>query len=213
MLKVWGRRSAFNVQKVIWLVGELELPHEHIPAGGDFGGLDTPDFLVMNPNGLVPVIDDNGTVVWESHTILRFLAARYGQDRFWPADPGLRSQFERWMDWAQTTLQPDFMGVFWGYFRTPEHARNWPFIRDSVARCAQHFRLLDEVLSGRKFLGNEFSLADIPAGTSLYRYFELDIERPSIPMVEKWYRRLQKRAPYREQVMLRFEALRGRLEP
>jgi glutathione S-transferase len=116
-------------------------------------------------------------------------------------------------DWSQTSLQPDFMGVFWGYFRTPDRARNWPVIHDSIARCSQHFRLLDEVLSGRKFLGgSEFSLADIPAGASLYRYFELDIERPSIPMVEKWYRRLQKRAPYREHVVLPFEDLRGRLE-
>jgi glutathione S-transferase len=78
MLKVWGRRSSFNLQKVMWLVGELGLPHEHIPAGGDFGLNDTPEFLAMNPHGRVPVIDDDGTVVWESQTILRYLAAKYG---------------------------------------------------------------------------------------------------------------------------------------
>ena len=82
MLRIWGRRSAFNVQKVLWLVGELQLAHEHIPAGGEFGGLDTAEFLALNPHGRVPVIDDNGTIVWESHAILRYLAARYGADRF-----------------------------------------------------------------------------------------------------------------------------------
>jgi len=82
MLTVWGRRSSFNLQKVMWLVGELELPHKHIPAGGDFRLNDTPEFLAMNPHGRVPVIDDNGTIVWESQTILRYLAAKYGRERF-----------------------------------------------------------------------------------------------------------------------------------
>ena len=101
MLKVWGRRSSFNLQKVMWLVGELGLPHEHISAGGDFGLNDTPEFLAMNPHGRVPVIDDDGTVVWESQTILRYLAAKYGRGRFWSDDPGERSLAERWMDWSQ----------------------------------------------------------------------------------------------------------------
>src|SRR5262245_62964304 len=115
MLKVWGRRSSFNVQKVMWLVGELGLPHAHIPAGGSFGGLDTPEFRAMNPHGRVPVIDDAGVVVWESHAVLRYLAARYGRPRFWSDDPAARSHADRWMDWSQTRLQPDFlMGVFWG---------------------------------------------------------------------------------------------------
>ncbi len=84
MLKVYGRRSSFNVQKVLWLVGELGLAHEHIPAGGDFGGLDAPSFLAINPQGHVPVIDDDGFTVWESHAILRYLAARYSPGKLWP---------------------------------------------------------------------------------------------------------------------------------
>lgn len=106
MLTVWGRRSSFNVQKVLWLVEELGLRHQHIPAGGSFGGLDTPAFLAINPHGRVPVIDDGGTVVWESHSILRYLAARYGDARWWPEDAAERSTADRWMDWSQTTLQP-----------------------------------------------------------------------------------------------------------
>jgi len=120
MLKIWGRRNSFNVQKVMWLVGELGLEHEHINADGSFGGLDAPSFLAMNPHGRVPVIaDDDGTTVWESHTIIRYLAARYGLNTFCPADPAERSLADRWMDWALATLQPDFMDVFWGFYRPP----------------------------------------------------------------------------------------------
>ena len=213
MLKIWGRRNSFNVQKVMWLIGELRLPHQHIPAGGSFGGLDTPEFLAMNPHGRIPVIDDNDTVVWESHTILRYLAARYGQPHLWPADPGERSQAERWMDWSQSTLQPDFLtGVFWNYYRTPEPQRDWPAIHAKIARCAQHFQLLDRILADQPFLGGEtLTLADIPAGATLYRYFNLDIARPSVPNVEAWYKRLQERAAYRDHVMIPFDDMRGRL--
>ncbi len=214
MLKVWGRRNSFNVQKVMWLVGELGLAHQHIPAGGSFGGLDQPDFLALNPHGRVPVIADDGVVVWESHAILRYLAARYGGATFWPDDAGIRSLSDRWMDWSQTTLQPDFlMGVFWGFYRTPDHLRNWPAIRASVTRCTRHFQLLDAVLADRDFLaGAELTLADITAGTTLYRYFELEIDRPPVPRVEAWYGRLQDRPAYREHVMIPFTDLQGRLD-
>jgi glutathione S-transferase len=121
MLKVWGRRSSFNLQKVMWLIGELELPHQHINAGGAFGGLDAPAFLAMNPHGRVPVIADGDAVVWESHTILRYLAAKHSGGRFWSEDPAARARVEGWMDWSQTSLQPDFLnGVFWDFI---EHRR------------------------------------------------------------------------------------------
>ena len=214
MLKVWGRRSSFNLQKVMWLVGELGLAHEHIPAGGDFGLNDTPEFLAMNPRGRVPVIDDDGTVVWESQTILRYLAAKYGRGRFWSDDPGERSLAERWMDWSQASLQADFlMGVFWGFYRTPEAQRNMPAVNARIRACTRHFQLLDRILADRPFLcGDSLTLADIPAGTSLYRYFGIDIERPSVPNVEAWYRRLQERPAYREHVMVPFGELYGRLD-
>ncbi|HTB00241.1 MAG TPA: glutathione S-transferase [Bradyrhizobium sp.] len=213
MLKVWGRRSSFNVQKVMWLVGELGLAHEHIDAGGDFGGLDAPAYLAMNPHGRVPVIQDGDATVWESHAILRYLAARHGAGRFWSDDPAARARVDGWMDWSQTALQPDFLiGVFWGFFRTPEDERNWPVIRSALARCVVDFEKLERLLEGRSFLlGEELSLADITAGTSLYRYFELEIDRPHLPLVERWYRTLRQRAAYREHVMIPFDELRGRL--
>ena len=214
MLKVWGRRSSFNVQKVMWLVGELDLVHEHIDAGGSFGGLDAADFLAMNPHGRVPVIREGDTTVWESHAILRYLAPRHGVGQFWSGDPADRAVVDGWMDWSQTALQPDFLnGVFWGFYRTPEHKRNWPAINAALARCAGHFAKLDRLLEGRPFLlGDALTLADITAGTSLYRYFELEIERPRLPQVERWYRALQQRPAFREHIMIPFGELRGRLD-
>lgn len=214
MLKIWGRRTSFNVQKVMWLIGELDIAYEHIPVGGNFHGLDTPEFLAMNPHERIPVISDNGIIIWESHAILRYLAARYGHTRFWSDDAAIRSQADRWMDWSQTTLQPDFLtGIFWGFYRTPEPQRNWNAIQESIKRCAKHFQLLDSILKNQPFLGgNTITLADIPAGTTLYRYFELEIERPVIPHVEAWYKRLQEHPAYCEHVMIPFDEMKGRLD-
>ena len=212
MLTVWGRRSAFNVQKVLWLVGELGLAHRHVEAGGGFGGLDDPAFLRMNPHGRVPVIDDDGTVVWESHSILRYLAARHGDEVLWPADPGARARADRWMDWTLASLQRDFMDLFWGFYRTPAPERDWPAIRAAQARLENHYRLLDRELGDRAYLaGPDFTLADIPAGATLFRYFELEIDRPTLPGVEAWYRRLRRRPAYQTHVMQPFDELQGRL--
>jgi glutathione S-transferase len=214
MLKVWGRRSSFNVQKVMWLIGELGLTHQHIPAGGDFGRKDEPAFRAMNPHGRVPVLQDGDLAVWESHAILRYLAARYSPGDLWPDDLAVRARQDGWMDWSQTALQPAFlMGVFWGYYRTPEARRDWPAIRESLDQCTAYFQLLDGIVATRPFLlGDSLTLADIPAGTSLYRYFELDIDRPALPNVTAWYERLQQRPAYREHVMIPFPELRGRLD-
>jgi glutathione S-transferase len=214
MLQVWGRRNSSNVQKVMWLIGELDLPHVHIPAGGSFGQTQSAEFLAMNPHGRVPVIkDSDGTIVWESHSILRYLAARYGSPRFWSEDAGQRSQADRWMDWSQSSLQPAFLtGVFLGFYRTPEALRNAKSIDESLGRCAQYFQLLDRVLSERPFIaGDSLSLGDIAVGSNLYRYFELDIKRPAVPNVEAWYERLQLRPAFRQHVMVPFDELFGRL--
>jgi glutathione S-transferase len=177
MLKIWGRRNSFNVQKVMWLVGELGLEHEHVPAGGHFGGLDDPAFLALNPHGRVPVLQDGSVAIWESHAILRYLAAVYGHGQFWAEDAGVRSIADRWMDWAQTRLQPDFLeGVFWGFYRTPAHLRDVKAVQAKVAACAADMRLLEEALSDSAYLGGDaLSLADIPAGAILFRYYELEI--------------------------------------
>lgn len=213
MLKLWGRRSSFNVQKVLWLVGELGLAHEHIPAGGDFGGLDEPPFRAMNPHGLVPVLQDGETTVWESHAILRYLAAAHGASRFWPSDASARAPIDGWMDWSQTALQPAFLGgVFWGGYRTPEALRDGQAIAQALERTHRGLAQVEARLEGRAFMmGEILSLADIPIGTCLYRYFELEIDRPPLPRLAAWYERLRARAAYRDHVMIPFGELKGRL--
>jgi glutathione S-transferase len=214
MLKLFGRATSINVQKVMWLLGEIGLAHERIDIGGAFGGLHEPAFLRLNPHGKIPVIDDGGVIVWESHSILRYLAAKYAPARFWPADPAARSEADRWMDWAQASMQPDFTGgVFWGFYRTPDHARDRAAIKASLARCGQHLRLLDRWLEGRAFLcGDALTLADIPAGVQLYRHYNIGVETPRAPNVEAWYARLCERPAYRNGVMIAFEELKGRLD-
>jgi glutathione S-transferase len=211
MLTIWGRRNSINVQKVMWAVGELGLEHRHVDAGGSFGGLDEPEFRAKNPNGRVPVIDDGGTVVWESHAIVRYLAARYDAGTLWPEDPAERALSDMWMDWTLADLQPAVIGVFWNLYRTPEDQRNWTLIRKGIARSAILMRLLDRHLEGRAFIaGDRLTFGDIAAGAQLYRYFALDIDRPSLPNVEAWHERLTSREAYREHVMVSFADLKGR---
>jgi glutathione S-transferase len=214
MLRVWGRRSSFNVQKVMWLVAELGIEHEHIELGGSFAGLDTDRFRAMNPHGKVPVIDDDGVIVWESHAILRYLAATYGRRTFWPESAQGRAAQDQWMDWSNTSVQPDFLnGVFWGFYRTPESERNLAAVDRAINACRCHFLLLDQHLATRRYIGGEaFGLADIPLGTTLYRYFGLDIDRPRVKHVENLYARLRERSAYQAHVMVPFHYLFARLE-
>jgi glutathione S-transferase len=213
MLKIWGRRNSINVQKVMWAVGELHVAHERIDAGGPFRGLDTEAYAAMNPNRRVPTIDDDGIVVWESNAIVRYLAAKHGAGSMWPADPGERALSDMWMDWTTADLQPAFVGgVFWAFYRTPEPQRNWTTIRQGIARSAILFRILDQHLEGKRFVaGDRLTIGDIATGAQLYRYYELEIDRPNVPNVEAWYARLKERPAYREHVMVPFDDLKGRL--
>ena len=130
-------------------------------------------------------------------------------------DPGERSWADRWLDWAECTLQPIFLGgVFWDGYRTPEPQRNRPAVQRAIAESGEAFSLIEQALADRPWLGgDELGLADIPSGALLYRYFELDIPRPPLPKVEAWYGRLQARPGYRAEVMVPFSELQGRLDP
>jgi glutathione S-transferase len=210
-IKILGRRSSFNVQKVLWLLDYLSVDYQHTEMGGRFGGLDTAEFLDWNPHGKVPVLIDGELVIWESHTILRYLAATYGSDEFWPRDPAARSYLDRWLDWAATRLQPDFMDLFWGYYRMPETQRDLEAIKRARQDCARDYELLDSHLRARTFLdGDNFTLADIPAGATLYRYFEMGLAVPQPDNVMSWYERLRKIPSYRRQITIPFDELYGR---
>jgi glutathione S-transferase len=212
MITLWGRRNSINVQKVLWALGELELDFEHIDAGGDAGGLDDPAFRAMNPHGRIPVLKDGNAAVWESHTIVRYLCATYSRGTLCPAEPAARAGAEAWMDWTLATLQPAIMGLFWGFYRTPAAQRDAGRNRLLVAESAGAIRTLDAWLAQRSFVaGAAFSMADIPAGTLMHRYFGMEIERPQVPAVEAWRARLAQRAPYAAHVMRPFADLFGRL--
>jgi glutathione S-transferase len=203
MLRIWGRNNSINVQKVMWTVAELGLAHERIDAGGKFGGLDTPEYIAMNPNRTVPTLDDDGFVLWESNACVRYLAARYGAGTLWIDDPAERALADCWMDWQAATLLRDIGVVFWGLIRTPEAQRDHAAIAASAERLGELFRILDQQLAGREFVtGSRFTMGDIPVGAACYRYHELPIERPRLPNLAGWYERLQQRAPFREHVMI-----------
>jgi glutathione S-transferase len=203
MLRVWGRTNSINVQKVMWTVGELGLPHERIDVGGAFGGLDTPAYGKLNPNRRVPTVEDEDVTVWESNACVRYLAARYGAGRLWAEDVRRRARADMWMDWQVSTLMPDMTVVFWGLIRTPEAVRDYPGIEAAARRLGNTWRILEQHLSNRRYVtGDTLTMADIPLGTSCYRYFGMPIERPDLPNVEKWYDRLKERAPFREHVMV-----------
>ena len=212
MITLWGRRNSVNVQKVLWTLDELGLAFEHVDAGGAAGGLDDPAFRAMNPHGRIPVLRDGETALWESNTIVRYLCAAYAPDRLCPTSPAARAHAEAWMDWEAALLQPALMGLFWGFYRTPAAQRDVARNRDLEAHSAALITTLDRWLGQRPFVaGSEFSMADIPAGTLMHRYFGVEISRPAAPHVEAWRLRLADRIGYRTHVMRPFDELFGRL--
>ena len=211
MIRIWGRASAFNLQKAYWALLETGQSHERIDAGGDFGGLEAPDFLARNPNGRIPVIDDDGFVLWESQAIIRYLSEHYAPDLIPDSVQG-RALAAQWMDWSQTTLQPAFMDLFWGGVRMPKEKQDAAFVGRALSRTAAALNLLDKELATHAFLvGDSFTVADIPAGTHLYRFFEMDdIDRPALPHVSAWYEQLRDRPAYQKAVMVPFDDLVGK---
>ncbi len=213
-MKLFARRSSSNSQKVLWFLGELGLHYEFVATGGDAGGLRSVEYLAMNPNGRVPTLLDGDLAVWESHTILRYLAAAHGPERYWPEDPETRSRIERWMDWSQSQFDASFMSLFWGYWRTPEAARNPDANRLQVERCRRYLEILDDALVEHTYVvGDELSLADIPLGALMYRYTNLGVTEDLPQNVERWYASLTERAAFQNHVMLPFDDLKGRQAP
>jgi glutathione S-transferase len=198
------------VQKVMWTVGELGIPHQRIDAGGPFGGLDTPEFAKLNPNRLVPVIEDNGFVLWESHAIVRYLASQHGIGTLAPADRKQRALANQWMEWANSTIYPDvIVTCFLGLIRTPAKERDAAAIEAAARRAGENLAILDAQLAGGPYiLGDQLTVADIANGSLMYRYFNLDIPRRRLANVEAWYQRLTDRKPYQEHVMIDFQALK-----
>lgn len=201
MLTVWGRRNSSNVQKVMWAIGELGLAYERIDAGLEFGGNDTPGYLAMNPTGLVPTLKDGDFILWESNSIVRYLANRYGQGVLEPADPKTRALANQWMDWQMSAFLPAFWHVFHGLVRTPPEKRNYAAIAEAKTKAVALAKIFDAELVRHAYVaGDTFSMGDIPMGIRIYRFRQLISDRPALPNMERWYAAIEKRPAYHEHV-------------
>ncbi|MDA8455956.1 glutathione S-transferase [Acidovorax sp. GBBC 3334] len=194
MLRLWGRTSSINVRKVLWATQELGLELQRTDAGGQFGIVREPQFLALNPNGLVPLIEDDGVALWESNTIVRYLCARHAPGDLYPEDLPTRFLAEQWMDWQQTTLNPAGRDAFLQWIRTPAAQRDDAAIARSVAATEPLMELLDAHLARHAYLaGDRFTMADIPVGCEIHRWWGLPQERPARPHLERWYGALRLR--------------------
>ena len=200
MLKIWGRTNSVNVKKALWVAEELGLKYERIDAGMQFGVTKTPEYMKMNPNSLVPTIEDDGFVLWESHTIVRYLAAKHGLGTLYPTDLEARAEAERWMDWA-FTFQAAMRNVFWGLIRTPPEKRDAKAIEEGRLQSARLAEILEKQLGRNRYVaGNTFTMGDIPIGCEVQRYMRVPIERPASPNLEAWFERLRERPAFRKSV-------------
>jgi glutathione S-transferase len=210
MLRIWGRLSSVNVQKVVWCARELSLDHERIDVGGAFGGVDTPEFLAMNPNGMIPVIEDGLNdsadtrfVLWESNAIVRYLSARYGPGNLYPLELHERADADRWMDWQTTSYSPSMVDAFMQLVRTPEDQRDAERIERSRKAAERMSAILDAVLARQPYVaGQRFTMADIACGCATHRWLGLPLDRPARPNLERWMATLRDRRAAQEVLAL-----------
>ena len=193
-LKIWGRMSSINVKKVVWTAQELGLEFQRNEAGGQFGLVKTPEYLRLNPNALVPVMEDGDFVLWESNVIVRYLCAKHSSGQLYPSDLRERFEAERWMDWQQTTFSPASRPGFWQLIRTAPEQRNAQVLSDSNASVEALLATLDAQLGRHAFVaGDRFTMADVVLGCEAHRWFGLPQPRQSWPNVERWYQGLRAR--------------------
>lgn len=203
MLTLWGRINSINVQKVLWTLAELDLPYRRIDAGMAFGVVDTPEYLAKNPNRLVPAIDDDGYVLWESNVIVRYLSAKYGAAFLYPEDLQQRFLAEQWMDWQATDIYPALIPAFLGLIRKAPQFSAPETIEAARAKTETFLAVLDGHLAGRDYLvGDTFTMADIPVGATACRWYAMPIGREPHPNIERWLAKLRERPGFRQHIDL-----------
>jgi glutathione S-transferase len=203
MIKIWGRNTSSNVQKAMWAVGELGLEHTRIDIGGAFGKNREPAYLAMNPNGLVPTLEeDDGFLLWESNSICRYLAAKHDKNNILESkDLKQRGLASQWMDWQLSVLGPAITPAFWGLIRTPPEKRDAAAIKASQDKTVAAMLMLEAQLGKTAYVaGSAFSYGDIPIGVMTYRYRQLVPDRPPTPNVERWFEAIAKRKPFLDHV-------------
>ena len=202
MLKLWGRNSSSNVEKITWACEEMGLDYDHAEVGGKFGGLNEDSYRAMNPNMLVPAIEDDGFMLWESNAILRYLAETYGQDTLWIGDTKTRAVADQWMDWCQTVVRPTMLPIVFGLIVPPPEQRN-PEMMEMELRTAEIvWGIFNDFLEGRDFVaGERFTMGDIPPAVMAYRWFWADINHPKLEPLEAWFARMRERPGFRHNVL------------
>ncbi|MFW5401153.1 glutathione S-transferase [Yersinia sp. 1252 StPb PI] len=199
MLTVWGRNNSTNVKKVLWCLEELGISYQRIDVGGQYGKLNDPRYRSMNPNGLIPCLQDGDFILWESNTIVRYLAAQYGDSALYLPDAQLRAGAEKWMDWATSSMVEPFKAVFIGLVRTPPEQQDKVKIAQGMTQLNTLMAIADHALEKQAYLsGDKFGIGDIPLGCLAYAWFNLSIERPSLPSLQRWYHSVSQRAAFKK---------------
>ncbi|OQW59511.1 MAG: glutathione S-transferase [Proteobacteria bacterium SG_bin9] len=202
MLKIWGRTNSINVQKVLWCCHELGLDYDRIDAGLHFGVTNTPEYSAINPNRLVPTIEDGEVKLWESNVIVRYLAHKYDAGGLCPADLSTRFDAERWMDWQATVFWPALRPLFIALIRTRAAERDDSAVSTAEAQSLSAVRILDHRLEDQAFLaGRAFTMGDIPVAATVHRWYSLDIDHPELPNVRRWYDLMRGRPAFQRIVM------------
>ena len=203
MMRLWGRKSSINVQKVLWCLAELGLKEgkdfERIDAGLQFGINNTPEFLKLNPNGLVPTLQDGEIVLWESNTIMRYLVSQYNKNGRFPNGVVAQYNSEKWMDWQLATFWPPLRTTFLGLTRTPEAERNYDVILKCYQETNRTLGILDQVLGTQAHCsGNQFNIGDIVVALGVHRWILLNDTFPEktgprseLKNVERWLKQLR----------------------
>jgi glutathione S-transferase len=201
-MKIWGRTTSSNVQKVMWAIGEMGLKYERIDIGGPFGKNREAAYLAMNPNGLVPTLEeDDGFLLWESNSIVRYLAAKHQASVIEPADLRGRALASKWMDWQLAVLGPAITPVFWNLVRMAPDKRDMAAVATGKDKTAAAVKMMDDQLGKTKFLaGDAFSYGDIPVGVMCYRYCQLVPDRPATPNLDRWYGAIAARKAFQDHV-------------
>jgi glutathione S-transferase len=195
-LKIWGRANSVNVQKVLWCLAELDLAYDRIDAGMAFGRNTEPDYLAMNPNARVPTLVDGDYVLWESNSVMRYLATSYRpQSPLYPQAPKLRAGVDRWLDWTLSTVQPVDRPVFWGLVRPSAGTRDMVAIQKDVDAEAKVWLIADERLATHRFFeGDTFTLADIAVGAFARRWLGFEgVSKPKLSHLDRWFAQISER--------------------
>jgi glutathione S-transferase len=201
MLKIWGRATSSNVQKVLWCCAELGIEYERVDLGGPFGGNQDLEYLAMNPNGLVPTVKDGDLVLWESNTICRYLCTVRNGEELYPTDPGARTHVERWMDWQLSSIGPPMGTLLYGLIRTPPEQRDYAAVEAARRKALGAWTIVDDALKDRPYLaGPNLTLAEITMGTLVYRWHAFSIERPSLKNLKAWYERMRQRPAFKKHI-------------